>query len=989
LTPQEREYIKNNPVVPYAAEVTNYPVSFYDSRTGRLEGIAIDVISEIEKLTGLSFERRGDQGTSWTELLNMLENDQVAMITELIPSEDRFEKFLWPDTGFFEDHLVLISKADYHDIAINELLYIKTGVARNTAHSTLFRRWFPNHKALYEYENINDAFKALDRGDVDLIMTSEHHLLLMTNFMENVGYKANYVFDFNFMSTFGLNINETILRSIVSKTMKLINVDAISGRWLRKTYDYRVTVAQERIPILILAGMLLVGLIYTVILFVRKHREGLRLETLVGDRTRELSDNQRQLKEIYQNLVTESSMLKAMFDAVPDMIFCKDIDFRYTRWNESLLRYFNINGDWLLGKDDEKGLGIPTKAANLYRDYDHLAVDEKRVVTHEEEVPALDGTMRLFETSRVPLILDGEITGIMGIARDITERKAMEEAAQSANNAKSAFLANMSHEIRTPMNAIIGMSEILSHENLSNRQVGYVRDISNSAQALMEIINDILDMSKIEAGKLELNPADYNFNQLMNEIDSMFTNIAHSKGLEFIYEAADDVPDYLYGDDIRLRQVVTNICGNAMKFTDKGYVKLSVATGGGKLFIRVEDTGKGIREDDIPKLFNVFEQVDKANNRYIVGTGLGLPICKSFVEMMEGEITIESKYGAGSVFTVIVPLVIGDPGNIRIEESFINMPGLSAPDARVLITDDNEFNLKVAAGLLRLMDISSDMADSGDKAIEFIKQNDYDIVFLDHMMPEKDGVETMLEIRALGGKYKDLTIIALTANTVIGAKEMFLSKGFDGFIAKPINSAELREIIINYLPPSLIHMDADAPEFKERSGIEAELLLGAAITFVKENRDTARRISDLLDSGDTVTAHRAAHTLKSIAAYLGKDELREAALSLEQSLGADPPVFTPEQLVAIDIELEKALLEFGPLCEDAEASKPRAEMFGGDKLEKLLSDLEVLLVNADFGATRFVEDLRVSAGLEGLAELVEDYEFEDALLLLRKMRGKL
>ncbi|MCL2689992.1 MAG: transporter substrate-binding domain-containing protein, partial [Chitinispirillia bacterium] len=673
LTDEEREYIRNNPVIPYAAEVENYPVSFYDFRTGKWEGIAHDVIQEIEKLSGLKFERVNNEKVYFPELLKMLESGKAAMITELIELEERAGRFIWPQEVFFRDNVVLISKAEHHAINVNEILYVKTGVGRNTAYSTLFKRWFPNHRNIYEFDNITDAFDALERGEVDVVISSENHLLIMTNYRELIGYKANFVFEFYFKSTFGFNKDEEILSSIVTKAMRLIKVDNIAGRWQRRTYDYRLKLAQQRIPFMIGIAVLSVGFIFIILLLMRKRGEGLRLKTLVDIKTKEL-------------------------------------------------------------------------------------------------VEAVD-------------------------------------TAQEASRTKTAFLANMSHEIRTPMNAIIGMSEILGHEKLSALQKNYVNDISASAKSLLGIINDILDMSKIEAGKLELNPVDYNFNQFMDNMVSMFTHVAKNKGLEFKVDVADKLPDYLYGDDLRLRQSLTNICANAVKFTQKGHVKLSVSTREQTLLFKIEDTGSGIRKEDLPKLFKAFEQVDKTKNRNVTGTGLGLSICKSFVEMMGGEVTVESEYGHGTAFTVAIPVVMGNPENIQYDKNVNIEQNLSAPEAKILVTDDNEFNLKVASGLLGLMDIKTETADSGFKAIELVKQNDYDIVFMDQMMPEMDGIQTVQEIRKLGGKYEKLIIVALTANAVKGAREMFAENGFNDFISKPIDANELRGIIKKHLPPEKIQTD--------------------------------------------------------------------------------------------------------------------------------------------------------------------------------------
>jgi len=558
------------------------------------------------------------------------------------------------------------------------------------------------------------------------------------------------------------------------------------------------------------------------------------------------------------------------------------------------------------------------------------------------------------------------------------------EIAQEASRAKTDFLASMSHEIRTPMNAIIGMSEILEHEILDDRQAGYAKDIKISAHSLLGIINDILDMSKIEAGKLELRPVDYNFTQFMDNIVSMFTHISQSKGLEFIYTASKELPDYLFGDDIRLRQVLTNICGNAVKFTDKGSVTLSASTIETKLVIKIEDTGMGIHKEDMPKLFNAFEQLDEARNRSVVGTGLGLPICKSLVEMMGGDIVAESEYGYGTVFTVIIPIIPGNEENIRMNEDSKSTLTISAPDARILITDDNEFNLKVTSGLLNLMDIKAETAISGFAAIELIKQNDFDIVFMDHMMPEMDGIETVREIRKLGGKYEDLTIVALTANAIKGAREMFINNNFDDFLSKPIDTDELHEILRRYLPSEKVRIEIAGEISRTDSNNEDALRKKFITTFLKENRNTYERLTKALSTRDMKTAHRIAHNVKSAAGFLGRKKLQAAAASLEDSFMEETERLTPDQLSSFQKELSAAMQDFDSLIKETE--KPASTELEDAELTSLLEELEPLLKKDDFAATGYVEKLSGTKGMEKLAALIDDYDFAGALEELVKLK---
>jgi len=495
----------------------------------------------------------------------------------------------------------------------------------------------------------------------------------------------------------------------------------------------------------------------------------------------------------------------------------------------------------------------------------------------------------------------------------IQQKEEAVAAAEAANHAKSSFLASMSHEIRTPMNAIIGMSELLAHEPLNNRQMGYVNDINHSATALLAIINDILDMSKIESGKMELLPIDYDFHALADNIHSMFTYVSKEKGLEFKFEIDNNIPHYLYGDDIRLRQIIINIIGNAVKFTEKGYVRFKAANNNNNLVFEISDTGKGIKHEDIANLFNAFQQAGSEENRKIVGTGLGLSICQSFVTMMGGSISIESEYGKGSVFTITVPLIKGDGEKVKIAAAPKGKK-IYAPNAKILVVDDSEFNLIVADGLLGLSNIKPKTASSGFTAIEMIQQIDFDIVFMDHMMPEMDGVETTARIRALGGKYEKLTIIALTANAVQGAKEFFLANGFNDFVSKPIDIRELVSAVERWLPKELLETIPETSEktvVKTSDGLADEIsdflkiLKGIKEINIKIGMESAVdkeslykkavelsieqlpiecvKMSDSLNMGKIDVFANLAHTVKSILATIGAVDLCEISFKLEMS----------------------------------------------------------------------------------------------------------
>ena len=389
--------------------------------------------------------------------------------------------------------------------------------------------------------------------------------------------------------------------------------------------------------------------------------------------------------------------------------------------------------------------------------------------------------------------------------------KIEKSAADSANKAKSDFLADMSHEIRTPINAILGMNEMILRKSKETETIEYASNIQTAGNTLLSIINTILDFSKIEDGRMHLVSAPFETVSLMNGLYHSIKERAAAKDLELIFDVDETIPTSLLGDDVRISQVIMNLLTNAVKYTEKGSVTFSIKNLGGegdsiKLLVSVKDTGIGIKEEDISKLSISFERVDEKKNRHIEGTGLGISIVTKLLKMMDSKLQIESKYGEGSNFFFELPLSVVDPTPIG-HYSHSQKPERRSPQsevltqypsARILITDDNEMNRKVVRNLLKLFGIVPSICSSGMETIEIMKSEHFDILFLDHMMPEMDGIETLKLLK--DAKLTENTIvIALTANAVLGAREQYLNAGFDNFLSKPINVNELEDILKEYL----------------------------------------------------------------------------------------------------------------------------------------------------------------------------------------------
>ncbi len=412
------------------------------------------------------------------------------------------------------------------------------------------------------------------------------------------------------------------------------------------------------------------------------------------------------------------------------------------------------------------------------------------------------------------------------------QKREVEQIARS----KDTFFANMSHEIRTPINTIIGLNEMILREDISDEIAENAINIQNASKMLLTTINDILDLSKLESGKMDIVPTQYAISSMFSDLVNLIWIRAHQKNLEFKVDIDPDIPSMLYGDEVRIKQVVTNMLTNAVKYTESGSVTLSakgerVAADQILLRISVEDTGMGIRKESLDDLFRSFKRVDESDNRNIEGTGLGLNISKQLIEMMGGKITVDSVYHKGSVFTIelkqrivnVRPIgVINFAAQKQLNQRSVYRQSFIAPDARILVVDDNSMNLMVVVKLLRDTKVKVDTAESGKEALKQTAENTYHVILMDHMMPEMDGAATLRAIRSqTKGFCQKTPVIALTANVMSDAEQVYHGMGFDGYLAKPISAPLLEAGLLKYLPPALIEYMAqdDESESEDMEGL--------------------------------------------------------------------------------------------------------------------------------------------------------------------------
>ena len=849
FTDEERLFVENNPVILFGAEYDNYPISFYNTRLKEWQGVCFDVLREAGQLVGLEFRPANAPDAEWPDLLSALENGEVPMVTELVRTAERESRFLWSDNSLWRDYSMLISKSKFPNVNAGEIYNVRVGLGRGTAHTEFFRKMFPNHKKAVEYDGLGVALEALKRGEVDMVMHRGIGLLRLINYDELPGYKANLLFDNYFDSRFGFSKDAEILRSIVDKTLEMIDIGRIRQDWSTRSYDYLRVMAQERARYMT---------IFTVIVSI----------AFIG------------------------------------------------------LIFLIIN-------------------------------DRKKSKT----------------------ILDTEL----------------------ASRAKSQFLAVMSHEIRTPMNSIMGFAELALDAAVVPQVVDYLEKIKGSTKWLLNIVNDVLDISKIESGKMELENAPFDLSDVISRCHSVILPLAQEKGLDMRVCCEPPANKKLAGDQIRLHQALVNLLSNAVKFTDAGTVELTALVKGldenrASVYFEVRDTGIGMNAEQVKKIFEPFIQVDSSATRKYEGTGLGLAIVKNIVELMGGKLTVESEPGKGTAFSFQLSFETMDVYEDAAENTKSGAVEKPLFDGLVLICDDNFMNQQVMSGHLASVGLKTVVVNNGKEGVERVAQRarngekPFDLILMDIFMPVMGGVEAASKIAALN---TGTPVVAVTANIMPSELDKYKKSGMSDCLGKPFTSQELWRVLLKYLTltGSSVVNGTDARTHDE---LQKKL----RVNFIKSNQTIYAEIIEAIEAGDARLGHRLSHTLKGNAAIIGKTKLQAAASALEDlfkeaavsQLCAPQSQALSECMKILKSELEPVLEELRPLLDEEFAKSKKTLSFEQalavfEKLEPLLEDLNSECMN-------LLDDVRSIAGAEELVRQIEDYEFELAAQTLAGLKKK-
>lgn len=838
LSPEELNWISENKEIKIGGDGFWHPYSYYDE-DGNYVGIIPDIVALIKKKSGLNFKYVYTK--TWSETLSLMKEKKIDAIDAISYTKKRSEFLNFSLKYYGTDIVILGKKEDAKYINSIEKIINKYKVAtvRDYVIAEIIKKDYPGIDGFREYDSAEDGLKALASNQVDYFILdipsfdyySKKYSLSNIKILGPTGYNFDYGFGVYKENKYLLSIINKILRDIPKE-----EIDKIYRKWVKIDYEDRID--YELIwQIVFIALLILLGTLYW---------------------NRRLQNEISEKEKVQKKLSHSNDFINAIMNSQADIIVVSN-GVEINQVNQSFLSFFKYENLDEFKKDyrcicdlfdttDEENYLVPKKDGRIWIDKildNPNSVHKAKIIIENEEFIFKVAASRIENKSHLKTAVFHNITELENLHKDLVNAK---NKALVAAKHKSEFLANMSHEIRTPMNSIIGFTEILEKEISDPVQKDYLNSIKKGGNSLLRIINDILDLSKIEAGKLEIKNESIDLRNLISELESIFHSKIVSKNINFIIEVDSSIPNFIIIDSVRIRQILFNLIGNAIKFTEEGDIKLKVHNiykddikSKIDLIMSVEDSGIGIDDNHLKRIFNAFEQSDQDSTKY-GGTGLGLSICSKLVQMMNGKIEVQSKKGVGSTFSFKLSDIPVSSLGEEIVSQKLDYSNITFQKATLLVVDDVKENRKLVEASLKGFDFKIIMAENGEEALERLKNVKVDLILMDLRMPVLDGYKATVSIKN-DEKLKEIPVIALTASVMGKDLKKVKKYGFDGYLRKPVILDDLIEEISKFLKYDFIVSNSTKLE-EEIPKLDLEALEKTITSLKGSLKDEWKEIKD-------------------------------------------------------------------------------------------------------------------------------------------------